>query len=195
MGRYGKTLRAVVGEIRKSGDRSPLFWWLVEHYDEIARAAEGRRLQWSSLCARFAEAGLTDLTGKPPSANTAKVTWQRVKRAVAKSRQRQAAELAEPRRVGATPPSRIPRDWRPEQVGQPAQTGPVTAPAPPETAQIPAQAHTVLAAPEQSEKDRKFEQAFDEWLKRAGVPPALREQYRGFYQGAYEHDRRFRFME
>jgi hypothetical protein len=92
MPRGRKGLRAVLNEITQSADRSPLFWWLVEHYDELATAASGRLLQWARLCTRFAEMGLTDLHGKPASVQTARVTWHRVKQSVAKARLRVAAK-------------------------------------------------------------------------------------------------------
>lgn len=123
MGRHGKSLRAVVREITRSGESSTLFWWLVNHHDEIAEAAEGRRLRWDALCAQFDAAGLTDLKGKTASPATARRTWFRVREMVADARERQAAAAAQPRRVGATPPSRISKDWRPSGFRQSAQPG------------------------------------------------------------------------
>jgi hypothetical protein len=129
MGRYGKSLRAVVTEITKSSERSPLFWWLVEHHDELVAASRGRRMQWDALCIRFAESGLTDSTGKPPTAATARRTWHRARHMVAEGRQLQATEATKPKRVGATPPSRISRDWRPESfMSQTAQLSPARSP-------------------------------------------------------------------
>jgi hypothetical protein len=52
-----KGLRAVLREIAYSADRSALFWWMVEHHDELAHAAQGRRLRWKPLCERFAALG------------------------------------------------------------------------------------------------------------------------------------------
>ncbi|MEO8713918.1 MAG: hypothetical protein ABI369_02790 [Acetobacteraceae bacterium] len=152
MGRLGKSLRAIVGGITRSGDRSTLFWWLVDHHDEIAHAADGRRLQWNALCAHFAAAGLTDLSGKPASPATARRTWFRVREMVAEARERQAAAAAQPHRIGATPPSRVSKDWRPSGFRQPEQSvGDLTAqssaaqarPAPPfAAARLPASATT-----------------------------------------------------
>lgn len=131
MGRYGKSLRSVVNEIARGGDRSSLFWWLVEHHDELMRAADGRRLQWASLCDRFAAIGLTDLNGKTPTAHTARITWQRARKMVAEARARQTAAAAQPKRVGATPPSRVSKDWRPSGFRQSAQSDQATPPAQP----------------------------------------------------------------
>jgi hypothetical protein len=71
--------RAVLGQITHSADRSSLFWWMVEHHDDLCDAAQGRRLQWAPLCAQFAELGLTDATGKPASVRTVRETWKRAR--------------------------------------------------------------------------------------------------------------------
>jgi len=117
MPRDRKGLRAVLNEITQSADRSPLFWWLVEHHDELATAASGRRLQWARLCTRFADA-----TGKPASVQTARVTWHRVKLSVAKAQLRVAAKP--PPKPGAVYPSRVPKDWRPQLALPAPQSGP-----------------------------------------------------------------------
>ena len=122
MGRHGKSLRAVVNEITQSSDRSSLFWWLVEHHDEIAEATQGRRLRWSALCVRFEEAGLTDLNGRAASPETARRTWLRVRQMVSEARERQAADADRPQRVGAVPPSRLPAKWKPDFLAQPRGT-------------------------------------------------------------------------
>ena len=114
MARDRKGLRAVVREISQSADRSTLFWWLVTHHDDLVEAGDGRRLQWGPLCQRFAELGLTDRTGKPASEEVARLTWHRVRKAVAAERARQREKP--PRRPGSVFPSRIPKDWRPEVV-------------------------------------------------------------------------------
>lgn len=123
MGRHGKSLRAVVNEITQSNDRSSLFWWLVEHHDEIAEASQGRRLRWSALCTCFQEAGLTDLNGRAASPETARRTWLRVRQMVFEARERQAADALCPRRVGAVPPSRLPATWKPDSLAQPRRAG------------------------------------------------------------------------
>ena len=207
MDRHGKAIRAVVSAITKSSDRSPLFWWLKDHHDEIVAAAAGKRLQWESLRAQFEEAGLTDLTGKPPTAKTAKVTWQRVKQTVAQERARQAAEAARPKRVGATPPSRIPHKWRPEEVGSPrpqqaSQRSALPAPRARAGPPAPTKANEAAVA-EPFDKDlddwlarkaERFEKAFDDWLTRNAIAPEEKEDLRAFYESAYEHDSKFRML-
>ncbi|MBV8487170.1 MAG: hypothetical protein JO161_02710 [Planctomycetaceae bacterium] len=114
MSRNSKGLRGVVREITHGGNRSSLFWWMVENHDQLASAVGGRRLEWTRLCARFAKLGLTDANGHAPSEQTARKTWQRVRRAVAKARELAAAnQSARPQRRD---PSRITPDWRPPVV-------------------------------------------------------------------------------
>jgi hypothetical protein len=111
MSRNSKGLRGVVREITHGANRSSLFWWMVENHDQLASAVEGGRLQWTRLCALFAKLGLTDANGHAPSEQTARKTWQRVRRAVAKARELTAAnQSARPQRRY---PSRISPDWRP----------------------------------------------------------------------------------
>jgi hypothetical protein len=112
MSRNRKGLRAVLREIACSADRSALFWWMVEHHDELAQAAQGRRLRWKPLCERFAALGLTDVKGRVPSERTARATWGRARRAVAEARERAAAkrESAPKRKY----PSRVSPNWRPQ---------------------------------------------------------------------------------
>lgn len=109
-----KGLRAVLREIAHSAERSPLFWWMVEHHDELAQAAEGRRLRWKQLCERFAGLGLTDVNGRVASERTARATWSRARRAVAEARERAAAKR--PAHRPGRYPSQIPADWRPQVV-------------------------------------------------------------------------------
>jgi hypothetical protein len=111
-----KGLRAVLQEIARSAERSPLFWWMVEHHDELAQAAEGRRLRWKQLCECFAGLGLTDVNGRVASERTARATWARARRAVAETRERAAAN--QPARRPSKYPSRISADWRPQVVEQ-----------------------------------------------------------------------------
>jgi hypothetical protein len=114
MSRNRKGLRAVLREITQSADRSSLFWWMVEHHDELKTTASGRRLQWAALCTRFAELSLTDINGKPASPRTARETWLRARRAAEDANRRLAVKP--PARVGAVYPSRIPKEWRPTVV-------------------------------------------------------------------------------
>jgi hypothetical protein len=128
MSRERKGLRAVLREITHGADRSPLFWWMVEHHDDLAQAAEGRRMRWRVLCEQFEALGLTDVNGKPASERTARATWGRARRAVREARERVVAKKsAAPKRHY---PSRVSRDWRPPIVEPSEPTPAASAPAP-----------------------------------------------------------------
>ena len=117
MTRQQPSLKTVLSEIAKPDDRSNLFWWLVEHHDEIVAAANGRRMRWRRLCVRFAELGLTDRTGKPATEKVARLTWFRARQEVARVR---GLAVERPSRPGSVFPSRMPKDWKPEAFRLPA---------------------------------------------------------------------------
>jgi len=108
---HGRNItRAILKTIARGEDRSPLFWWMVENHDRIAASSRGR-ISWKGVCSEAAARGLTDANGNPPSMRTARETWRKARSLVAAEREREATT---PRRVGATPPSRLPKDWKPE---------------------------------------------------------------------------------
>lgn len=117
----GKSDASVVLEhIARSTDRSSLFWWMLDHHDEIVTAARGRRIRWKQFCADVTALGLTDTRGKPVTERNARETWRQVRRENARTeklrREREVtkAAVAEARRHY---PSRQPTEWRPEVVG------------------------------------------------------------------------------
>lgn len=112
-----QTYQAILGEVAHGGDRSPLFWFLVEQHDELVEHAAGKRMCWDTLCKRFAEHGLTDRRGAQAKPETARKTWLRVRRFVAQTRARKQAADALKKPVQTYPSSRPP-DWRPEVVPQ-----------------------------------------------------------------------------
>lgn len=82
-------------DISRSQERSPLFWFLLENYEWINEQANGRRLPWKKLCVRFEEMGVTNRVGNFPEPRAAKLTWQRVRKEVARMTLRaEAAEAA-----------------------------------------------------------------------------------------------------
>ncbi len=87
----------LLGMVARSPFRSPLFWWLFEHHDELAVEAAGSRVgvPWSRLCSGFAEAGLTAVDGTAVKPETARKTWQRVRKEKARLRAREAEAEAE----------------------------------------------------------------------------------------------------
>jgi len=70
----------------QTGRRSPLFIYLMNHFQEISQAlAHVGRPNWDELAKRFGEAGLTDLSGKPPTRDNTRNTWLKVRKAAAQS--------------------------------------------------------------------------------------------------------------
>jgi len=107
MGRGRKKLGGVLDLIERGPLRSSLFYWLVDHHDEIVQAAAGKRISWDALIYRFEALGLTDRSGKPASAKTAEQTWRRAKAWVAQYRkdtaEKQAALLPTLRPIALPP--------------------------------------------------------------------------------------------
>jgi hypothetical protein len=114
MARQKRDTKAILKTIERSGDRSDLFWWMVEQHDEIIKKANGSRINWPSVCAAAAERGRMDRLGQPPSVMTAKKTWQRARKAVAASRTSEAAQPPRP-----VYPSRVDKDWTPRNAPPP----------------------------------------------------------------------------
>jgi len=81
--------------------RSPLARWMLRNYDAFAARYTARRADWSVLAQVFADAGLTDADGKPPTGVTARKTWQRVRQT---RKQMALEEPPETRRQPARPP-------------------------------------------------------------------------------------------
>lgn len=110
--------------------RSPLFWWLMDHHDELRRceAHGGLGVPWRTLCADLAERGIKAAGGKPVTWETARKTWRRVRKEFVLAEERRERELAERQeRQSADPrrnmPSRFPKgmDFSPQIVPTPAK--------------------------------------------------------------------------
>ena len=54
---------------------------MSENYETIKRSMEGGRPNWRALVAGFAQLGIMDGDGKPPTIRGARNTWYRVKQA------------------------------------------------------------------------------------------------------------------
>jgi hypothetical protein len=106
-----RALRAVLPALTHGEERSTLFWWMLDHLDELVSAANGRRPRWGQLCERFASLDLKDGHGRPPSPEAARRTWRHVRLFAASQ---EAAKL--PKR--SKPPSRMSPEWRPQEVVQ-----------------------------------------------------------------------------
>jgi hypothetical protein len=115
MPRQDRKTRNILMAVERSGEHSSLFYWMVEHHDEMIASSKRKRIKWADFCARAAEKGLTDLTGKPASEPTARQTWLRARRHVAIDRAAEAAKTPMP-----VHPSRMSKDWRPSAAPPPA---------------------------------------------------------------------------
>lgn len=69
--------------------RSKLYRWMADNYDAFqATLAEAGRPNWQELAKVFAEDGLTDSEGKPPSPEGTRQTWWKVRKAVEAARKK-----------------------------------------------------------------------------------------------------------
>ena len=75
-------VQSVVGSLLRSSDRSPVFWWLVEHHEQVAAAVGEGRIRWSVLSAQFTALGLTDRNGNAATPQATRQTWWKVRRYV-----------------------------------------------------------------------------------------------------------------
>jgi hypothetical protein len=121
MPRRSKNTRAVLRTIQRSERRSTLFWWFVENHDEVQKAAQAARIDWTSFCSEAAKRGLTDTRGRRPTERNARETWRQARRAVSEARSQEAAQG--PPRKGSVYPSRLPKDWRPQLALAAPQSG------------------------------------------------------------------------
>lgn len=109
-----RQLRVLLPALERGEARSSLFWWMLDHHDELAAAALGRRPHWQQLCERFASLDLKDGHGSAPSPEAARRTWRNVRAFVAE----EALKLRQPK---PRAPSRIPLGSRPQVAGQAAR--------------------------------------------------------------------------
>ena len=78
----------VLAAIRSHGGpgHSPLYRWMRRHHDDLAAVFANNPPAWGPLAAELSGVGLTDGDGKPPNAASARQTWYRVRRDVARDR-------------------------------------------------------------------------------------------------------------
>lgn len=108
MKKHPVTTQSILRKISSAG-QSSLYRWLAENHDGIAEAATHKRVVgWSELASDFAALGLLDGSGKPPSPQSARKTWSRVKADIAKVRTEKTA--AAPAQPGHR--SRSQSDWQ-----------------------------------------------------------------------------------
>jgi len=94
--RQDRRLRKVLAALRAQGGpaRSPLYRWMRQHHDALAAAFAETPPAWGPVAAELAAVGLTDADGKPPAATSARQTWYRVRRDVARVREQPATTAA-----------------------------------------------------------------------------------------------------
>lgn len=105
-------LPAILEHLKQGPERSSLFWWLHEHHDELMAASAGRRIRWEPMVETFADLGLSDRTGKSASATSARQTWLRVRKLVARAAESGAAQPRVPVRVSVEAETNQPRKRR-----------------------------------------------------------------------------------
>lgn len=90
--------------------RSPLFRWLMDHFDEVSRLVRRYGRNWAAMAAGLNEMGITRRNGAPVSADSLRKTWSEVHRletarrkeeGAAAARRRSAVEPAESNGSGA----------------------------------------------------------------------------------------------
>ncbi len=113
MSRKREQIEAVVSYLLQGPERSTLFWWLVEHHDELIEAKGHKRTRWGPLALQLASYGLTDRENKAASPAVVRLTWQRARKYVAG--ENAAKALREAKGNGGKQPSRLPMTWRPQE--------------------------------------------------------------------------------
>ena len=87
-------VKAILTQVGQSADRSSLFHWMVEHHDELLANAKGRKMNWIELCVSFGTLGLTNQQGEIATERTARETWYRARKEVARLRAYAARQAA-----------------------------------------------------------------------------------------------------
>jgi hypothetical protein len=85
---YGSGVLEAIDKLDSLRVRSNLAIWMRENHDAFAERLAKKLPDWVVLAKLFGEAGLTDRYGNPPKAETARKTWQRVRKEVKDARSR-----------------------------------------------------------------------------------------------------------
>ena len=108
----GSNLTKALERIARGPFRSSLFHWLYDHHDEITATLAGSRIEWAVICAGAHADGVTDVTGKPATEETARKTWYRVRLEV----RRRRWLVTEARQTPVPDRLRAPLGWRPSSI-------------------------------------------------------------------------------
>ena len=105
--------------------RGSIYNWLRAHHRAIKEMMDGGRTVWPFVCEEMARHGVLARGGLEPSTRAASKAWQTVCRDLEANGE---AEAALPRVARSKPPSRLPKEWRPQEItpatSQPALAGP-----------------------------------------------------------------------
>ena len=148
--------------------RGPIYNWLRAHHGDITPKVKEGSATWPALCEEMARHGVVSRDGLAPSPTAAVKAWRRVCRDLEEAARERGTQ---PRRVGATPPAHMSKDWRPSGFRSPAQPGgqsPGNAPARP-SASTPAQSVFRPAPPDDGRPPEP--------------PPMTHEELREFMKG------------
>jgi len=115
---YGNGVLEAIDKLDSLRVRSNLAIWMRENHDAFADRLAKKLPNWVVLAKLFGEAGLTDRYGNPPKAETARKTWQRVRKEVKEVRARDGV------------PASAPADSLPVPVHHPSPAG-IMPPGPP----------------------------------------------------------------
>lgn len=89
--------------------RGRLYSWLRAHRERIAAGLASGEYTWAMLCAEYGRHGLVSRGGRPPDRTLAWKAWQTLCRDLETLGETPAQKAPRPK-----PPSRFPKDWRPE---------------------------------------------------------------------------------
>lgn len=99
----GDQVAGLLDAMRQSpatGLRSPLYNWMRQRHDALAAGFDGQRVKWGPAATYLAGLGLVDGAGKPPTSETTRLTWWKVRRDVADARKQPVPALkADPARL------------------------------------------------------------------------------------------------
>jgi hypothetical protein len=82
--------------------RSPLFRWLMDHFDEVSRLVRRYGRNWTAMAAGLNEMGVTRRNGAPVSADSLRKTWSEVYR-LETARRKEETTAASRRRSAVEP--------------------------------------------------------------------------------------------
>lgn len=124
-------VREVLEAGTEGGVHSPLYVWMLRHFDALRAEFDARGPQWDARLKAMQEAGLTNANGTPLKKRTVMQTWYRVCRVVRgkTARPMVASEVAAlaALRLGLVPPEQLAANL--PQFGPPVEFKPSVDPA------------------------------------------------------------------